>query len=124
MWHITEGKTTSPKKPRRYKPGTVALREICRYQQTSELFVRKAPFSCLVRQIAVSFKQDTRITRSAVGALQEATEAYTTTLLEDSNLVTIHSKRVTVMPKDISLIRRIHGESENIVTEKRTANYK
>ena len=108
-----------PKKQRRYKPGTVALWEIRRYQQTSELQVCKAPFSRLVRQIAVSFEQDTRITHSAVGALQEATEAYTTTFLEDRNLVIIYSKRVTVMSKDISLIGQIRGETENIIAKKR-----
>ena len=63
-----------------------------------------------------------RLTGSAVGALQEASEAYTTTLLEDIDLVTIHYKRVTVMSKDIFLIRRIRGESNNIVTNKQKLN--
>ena len=51
-----------------------------------------------------------RWTGEALGALQEASEAYTTTLFEDSNLVAIHGKRVTIMPKDIQLARRIRGE--------------
>ena len=116
----------SPEKPplpkkRRYKPGTVALREIRHYQKTSELFIAKAPFSRLVREITTDMKTP-RCSSSAVGALHEALEAYMTTHLEDSNLVTIHSKRVTVMSKDISLIRRIRGETENIVTDKQKVN--
>jgi len=106
------------KKPHRYRAGTVALREIRRYQHGTELLIRKAPFSRLVREITIDIQKgldkdrDTvdRWTGEAVGALQEASEAYTTTLFEDTNLLTIHSKRVTVMPKDMILVRRIRGE--------------
>ena len=105
------------KKQRRYKPGTIALWEIRHYQQTSELQLRKAPFSHLVREITgdmITPPSIMRYSSRAVGALHEASEAYMTTLLEDSNLVTIHSKRVTVMSKDISLIRQIRGETDDI----------
>jgi len=106
------------KKPHRYRAGTVALREICRYQHGTELLIRKAPFSRLVREITIDIQKGLdkdrdmvdRWTGEAVGALQEASEAYTTTLFEDTNLLTIHSKRVTVMPKDMILVRRIRGE--------------
>uniref|UniRef100_M3YJI6 Core Histone H2A/H2B/H3 domain-containing protein n=1 Tax=Mustela putorius furo TaxID=9669 RepID=M3YJI6_MUSPF len=67
--------TGGVKKPHRYRPGTVALRE-----------------------------------SSAVMALQEACEAYLVGLFEDTNLCAIHAKRVTIMPKDIQLARRIRGE--------------
>lgn len=98
------------KKPHRYRPGTVALREIRRYQKSTELLVRKVPFQRLVREIAQEFKTDLRFQGSAVLALQEAAEAYLVGLFEDTNLCCIHAKRVTIMPKDIQLARRIRGE--------------
>ena len=98
-------------KPHRYCPGTVALREIRRYQCTSKLLIRKAPFSHLVREITQDLKRGVkRWTREALKALQEASEAYIIGIFEDSNLACIYSKRVTVMPKDLTLVRRIHGE--------------
>ena len=99
------------KKPHRYRPGTVALREIRRYQKSTELLIRKLPFQRLVREIAQDFKNDgLRFQGSAVLALQEAAEAYLIGLFEDTNLAAIHAKRVTIMPKDIQLARRIRGE--------------
>ena len=94
----------------RYRPGTVALREIRRYQKSTELLIRKLPFQRLVREIAQDFKTDLRFQSSAVMALQEASEAYLVGLFEDTNLCAIHAKRVTIMPKDIQLARRIRGE--------------
>ena len=102
--------TGGVKKPHRYKPGTVALREIRRYQKSTELLIRKLPFQRLVREIAQDFKTDLRFQSSAVAALQEASEAYLVGLFEDTNLCAIHAKRVTIMPKDIQLARRIRGE--------------
>ena len=98
------------KKPHRYRPGTVALREIRRYQKSTDLLIRKAPFQRLVREVAQDFKSDCRFQSSAIGALQESSEAYNIGLFEDTNLCTIHAKRVTIMPKDIQLARRIRGE--------------
>ena len=102
--------TGGVKKPHRYRPGTVALREIRRYQKSTELLIRKLPFQRLVREIAQDFKTDLRFQSSAVMALQEASEAYLVSLFEDTNLCAIHAKRVTIMPKDIQLARRIRGE--------------
>jgi len=102
--------TGGVKKPHRYRPGTVALREIRRYQKSTELLIRKLPFQRLVREIAQDFKTDLRFQSSAVAALQEASEAYLVGLFEDTNLCAIHAKRVTIMPKDIQLARRIRGE--------------
>jgi len=102
--------TGGVKKPHRYRPGTVALREIRRYQKSTELLIRKLPFQRLVREIAQDFKSDLRFQGSAVLALQEAAEAYLVGLFEDTNLCAIHAKRVTIMPKDIQLARRIRGE--------------
>ncbi|XP_078213930.1 histone H3.1-like [Callithrix jacchus] len=98
------------KKPHRYRPGTVALREIRRYQKSTELLIRKLPFQRLVREIAQDFKTDLRFQSSAVVALQEACEAYLVGLFEDTHLCAIHAKRVTIMPKDIQLARCIRGE--------------
>jgi histone H3 len=98
------------KKPHRFRPGTVALREIRRYQKSTELLIRKLPFQRLVREIAQDYKSDLRFQSNAVGALQEASEAYLVALFEDTNLCAIHAKRVTIMPKDIQLARRIRGE--------------
>uniref|UniRef100_A0A3P8TRN6 H3 clustered histone 11 n=1 Tax=Amphiprion percula TaxID=161767 RepID=A0A3P8TRN6_AMPPE len=91
--------TGGVKKPHRYRPGTVALREIRRYQKSTELLIRKLPFQRLVREIAQDFKTDL-----------QASEAYLVGLFEDTNLCAIHAKRVTIMPKDIQLARRIRGE--------------
>ncbi|MGH0167637.1 UNVERIFIED_CONTAM: hypothetical protein FKN15_053069 [Acipenser sinensis] len=102
--------TGGVKKPHRYRPGTVALREIRRYQKSTELLIRKLPFQRLVREIAQDFKTDLWFQSSAVMALQEASEAYLVGLFEDTNLCAIHAKRVTIMPKDIQLARRIRGE--------------
>jgi len=102
--------TGGVKKPHRYRPGTVALREIRRYQKSTDLLIRKLPFQRLVREIAQDFKTDLRFQGSAVLALQEAAEAYLVGLFEDTNLCAIHAKRVTIMPKDIQLARRIRGE--------------
>lgn len=103
--------TGGPKKPYRYKPGTVALREIRRYQKSTDLLIRKLPFQRLCREIAQQFKTDVRFQASATVALQEAAEGYLVGIFEDSNLAAIHAKRVTLMPKDIQLARRIRGET-------------
>ena len=99
------------RKPRRYRPGTVALREIRRYQKSTELLIRKLPFQQLVRELAQDLgKMNIRFQSGAIIALQEASEAYLVGLLEDSNLCAIRAKRVTIMPKDIQLACRIGGE--------------
>ena len=66
--------------------------------------------SSVVREIANDFKTDLKFQAAALLALQEAAEAYLVGLFEDTNLCGIHAKRVTIMPKDIQLARRIRGE--------------
>lgn len=105
------------KKPHRFRPGTVALREIRKYQKSTELLIRRLPFSRVVREIALDMITDEndyttsglRWQSSAIMALQEATEAYLVHLFEDANLCAIHAKRVTIMTRDIHLARRIRG---------------
>ena len=98
------------RKPRRYRPGSVAVREIRRFQKSTDLLIRKLPFQRLVKEIAQHIKTDLRFQASAVLALQEASEAYLVGVYQDTNLCAIHAKRTTIMPKDMQLARRIRGE--------------
>ena len=97
-------------KPHRYRAGTAALRDIRHYQGNTALLIRKLPFQRLVREIAQDFKTDLRFQSAAILCLQEASEAYLVRLFDDANLCAIHARRVTIMPKDIQLARRIRGE--------------
>ena len=99
------------RRPYRYRPGTVALREIRKYQKSTNTLIRKLPFQRLVKEIASGFKSDLRFQSHAVSAIQESAESYLVGVFEDSNLCAIHGKRVTVMPKDLQLARRIRGEA-------------
>lgn len=97
---------------RRYKPGTRALLEIRKYQKSTDLLLRKLPFARLVREIAVEVNSTGDVLRwqsAAIGALQEATEAFMVNLFESTNLCAIHAKRVTIMQKDIQLARRLRA---------------
>ena len=94
--------TGTLKQPYRYRPGTVALQEIRRYQKSTNLLIRKLLYQRLIREIAQDFEMDLRFQSLALMALQEAAEAYLVGLLEDSNLCAIHAKCVTIMPKESS----------------------
>ena len=99
------------KKPHRYRPGTVALHEIRRFQKNTDVVIRKLPFQRLVREITQKlFSEEYRFQSLSMLALQEASEAYLIGLLEDTNLAAMHAKRVTIMPRDMALARRIRGE--------------
>jgi len=98
------------KKSFRWRPGTVALRDIRRLQKSTDLLLRKAPFQRLVRDCAEAHKKGLRFAASSLAALQEATESYAVSLLSDTNLCAIHTRRVTIMPRDIELARRLRGE--------------
>ena len=108
---------------RRWRPGTVALREIKKYQKSTDLMLRKAPFRRLVKELILEAGQDMSLTYqprcsfSALEAIQEAAEMYLVHLFDDSNLCAIHSRRVTIMPKDLCLARRIRGETTKMDTE-------
>lgn len=95
---------------RKYKPGQRALKEIRHYQKTTDLQIPKMAFQRLVREICFKFNPEIRWQTPAVEALQEAAEAYLVGLFEDACLCAIHAKRVTLMPKDIQLCRRIRRE--------------
>ena len=95
---------TRKRKRQRYRPGTVALREIRRFQKSTELLIWQMPFQRLVREIAQTYSPYLRFQSGAVLALQEAAEAYLVGLLEDFNLCAIHAKMVTIMPRDMQLV--------------------
>jgi histone H3 len=98
------------KKKHRFKPGTGALREIRQYQKSTDLLIKKAPFQRLVKEIVQNLGLYMRWQSASLAALQEAAESYLVSLFEDSNLLAIHAKRVTIMPKDMQLARRIRGD--------------
>ena len=99
----------------RLRPGTLALREIRRQQRSTELLMRKLPFQRLCREIVQDMENrehaNFRWQSQAVLALQEACEAHLVGLFEDTQLCAIHAKRVTIMPKDMQLARKLRGEA-------------
>lgn len=101
--------TDEPKR-RRYRPGTIALREIRRYQKNTDLLIRKKPFQRLVREITQDMRVDRRFTPDALLAIQEASEAYLVMIFEEANLCAIHGGRVTITPRDIELARRLRKD--------------
>ncbi|KAJ1402440.1 histone-fold-containing protein [Ochromonadaceae sp. CCMP2298] len=109
--------TGGVKKPHRYRPGTVALREIRRYQKSTELLIRRLPFQRLVREVLEQGRSDARISASALLAFQESAEAYLVGLFEDTNLAAIHAKRLTIMPRDMLLTRRMRGDRDSWCSE-------
>ncbi|XP_057539172.1 uncharacterized protein LOC130817469 isoform X1 [Amaranthus tricolor] len=101
---------TQKKKAHRYRPGTVALREIRKYQKSFELLIPIAPFVRLVKEITHHFSPNIgRWQAEALVALQQASEDLIVNLFEDGMLCAIHAKRVTLMKKDLELARRIGG---------------
>ncbi|KAK0521636.1 histone H3.1 [Tilletia horrida] len=98
------------KKAFRYKPGTVALREIRRYQHNTELLIRKHSFQLLARDLAKWYRPDIRFQSTALQAMQEATEAFLVQLFVDTCDAAVHAKRKTIQPKDMDLARRIRGD--------------
>ena len=103
--------TTRPiKKIRRYRPGTLALREIRKYQRSTELLIGKLAFQRLVREICQKFSPGLRFQPAALLALQEAAESYIVGVFDDVNLCALHGRRVTIMPRDLHLALRIRGD--------------
>ena len=101
------------KRPHRFHQGTVALRQIRQFQRLTELLIQKQPFLWLVREILQEMRFDFCLTPATVLALQEAAEAFLIRLFEDTNLCAIHTKRVTIMPKDMKLALRIQGDANH-----------
>ena len=107
--------TGGVKKPHRYRPGTVALREIRHAQKSTDLLIRRAPFGRLVKEIMQNVGKGNpnapdRIQSSALLALQESLEGFAVELMEDTNLCAIHAKRVTIMTRDMKLATRLRKD--------------
>ena len=94
----------------RSRPGVVALREIRRLQRTTDLLIPRLPFQRLVKEICHNINNELRFSSQGLQALQESSESFLSGLFEDSYMCTLHAKRVTLMPKDMQLARRIRGE--------------
>lgn len=109
----SKAKAPKDRKKPRFHPGTVALREIKRYQKSVDTLIPKAPFNRLVRNICGDIDNDLRFAAQALFALQEAAEAYVVSVLEDAGLCAVHAKRQTVMKSDMMLARRIRGDDNN-----------
>jgi histone H3 len=106
----TVQKAIAMRKPHHWRPGTVALREILKFQKNTDLLIRKAPIQRLVCKIALKFgKSDLRMQSTAVLALQEAAEYFMVDVFSNTNLCAMHGKRVTIMNKDMVLACRIQG---------------
>ena len=97
------------KKPCRYRPGTVALRQIRKYQKSTELLIRKLPFQRLVKEVVRELfpTESCRFQSTAVLALQEASESFLVSMFDDVNCIAIHGKRVTIQCKDIQIWKRL-----------------
>lgn len=98
------------RKPYRFRPGTKALQEIRKLQDSTNLVIPKAAFSRLVKGIAQSMNPEIRIGACALQAIQEAAESYMISVFEDTQLCAIHAKRVTAMEQDMKLTMRIRKE--------------
>jgi len=98
------------KKAHRFRPGTVAIREIRRYQRSDELIFPILAFDRLVREVAQDYKTNLRFGKGAFRAIHLFTEYYVVSLLQDTQLAALHARRFTIMPKDIQIARRIRKE--------------
>lgn len=108
--HVSVQPSQKSGEKRRYRPGERSLREIRYYQRNTDLLIRKLPFARLVKEVLSHIsRKEFRWQAEAMLALQEAAEAHLVGLFEDANLCVIHAKRVTLMPRDIQLARRIRG---------------
>ena len=102
--------TGGVKKRRRYRPDTTAIREIRRYQKSTDLLIKKLPFHRFVREIANDYKTGLRFMNDVMPGIQDFVESHLAELFADTQFCSIHAGRVTIMPKDIQLARRIRRE--------------
>ena len=120
LLHLGAAPTGGIKKPHQYRPGMVALREIKRYQKSTECLIKRSPFQKLIWEISQEYhicsqgpgtpSMQVRFQSTAIAALQEVAKNFIGGLFEDVNLLAVHAKRVTVMPSDIRLALRIRGD--------------
>jgi histone H3 len=104
------GVVAQQKKKHRWRSGTVALREIRRYQKSTDLLLPKLPVQRLIREIAQDCKNDLRFTRDALEAAHTAVEQYITEVFDRTQIACIHAKRVTITDKDMKVAQLLAGE--------------
>ena len=97
-------------KDKKMKRGLKALKEIKKYQSGMKLLIKRLPFQRVVKEIVQKTREDLQLQSTAMMALQEAGETFLISLLEQSNLCTLHTRRGMIIPKDIQLARRIKGD--------------
>jgi histone H3 len=103
-------KPIAVRKPHRWRPGKVAARETHKFQKTTNLLIRKAPFQHVVHNIALNFgKSNLQIQSTAVPVLQEDAEYFMVNVFNDTNLCAAHGKHVTIQVKDLVLACHIQG---------------
>lgn len=112
---VSQTTSHNKRKNKRYRQGTLALRDIRRLQKSTELLIPRKPFQRLVRDISEEiwkqFGQTAlKFQTASLSALHEAAESYLVGLFEDTNLCAVHAKRVTIMPKDMQLARKMRGD--------------
>jgi histone H3 len=99
------------KRSQKYRPGTIALREIRKYQKSTDFLIKKRPFHRLIKEILQDkHNAKFRVQKSMLDALQTAAEAYLVDLMNDTNMCALHAKRVTIQAHDMRLARRLRGE--------------
>ena len=96
----------------KYKPGTVALREVHKMQRTSHLLIPLSPFQELIREIAMSYKADLRFQREALLAIQEAAESHLVSIFQHTQNMAIHGGRKTIQDRDLTLA--LHVRDNNV----------
>ena len=118
--HLSTPSTRGIKKPHQYRPRLAALQEIGTYQKSTECLIKKLPFQKLIHEILQEYRicphgpgipsMQVRFQSTAVTTLQEAAENFLVGLFKDVNLLAVHAKRVTIIPRDIRLAVRIRGD--------------
>jgi histone H3 len=108
---VAAQKAIAVRKPHCWRPGTVAAREIHKFQKSTDLLIRRAPFQHVVQEIVQqeSGKSDLQMQSTALLALQEAAEYFMVDVFYNTNLFTSHGKRETIMVKDLVLACCIQG---------------
>ena len=120
MTRIKQASTTgihsgkSRPRKRRYRPGTVALREIMKYQKATELLIRKISFQRLVREVSQQVCLDlgrdpVRYQSTAILALQKASEDFLVRMFAQVQDIAICGKVITIQEKHIQLWKRLFG---------------
>ena len=108
---INTGAVSGLKKPHRFRPGTVAIREIKQQQKSTNACIPLTPFERIVREIIQDYAREVRLQPEAVKALRSAAEEYVVKKFENANLLAIHAKRSTVQVQDFRKVGRIQNET-------------